>query len=174
MLLLLQAAAQHLPPINITIQQPKTWVDLATAISPNATSVTALAISLWVAITQNRLKRREIKKDQFDRRFVVYIAAGQYLTFVLSRAGVGVIHGEEMVRFDEARERAEMLFGPEVRTYLADIRDIAGKLYVYATETTRQADPERIANNEAAWGRFHKLLAQKNDVFRKDMYLGDF
>jgi hypothetical protein len=153
--------------------QPKTCVDLATAIAPILTSVIAVAISLWVAITQNRLKHRDLKKDLFDRRFTVYTAAREYMTFVLAKAGVGVIHGEEAVRFDEAREKAEMLLGPEVRAYLLDIRQTAGKLYVYATETAKQTEPERIKENEVAWDHFNELLKRRNDVFRKELDFGD-
>jgi hypothetical protein len=153
------------------------WVDVAAMVAQLATPLLAIAIAIWVAVRQNEIQERQLRKDLFDRRFVVYRDTREFMAYVMGTNGHFSLQGTEYRRFMDAVENAEMLFRTDVHDYLLEIKKTADDLSVYANkeeaEAERTGDPELILKRDRLNHLFFVELPQRRtQVFRRDLYMG--
>jgi hypothetical protein len=126
--------------LHIVLDQSRDWIEY---VPPWVTALAALitvAVAVVIARNQGRLQQtlaekqfeiqrmqleqqeRQLKKDLFDRRFSVFTDVQKFFDYVLQKNGDIELNGPgEYRQFRECMERAEMLFGDDVKEYLEDV-----------------------------------------------------
>jgi hypothetical protein len=139
-------------------------------VAPIIVSIIAIGISLWVAIEQLKIQKRQLKKDLFDRRFVVYTDTRDFLNYVGQMDGRIILQGPEYHHFLESVEKAEMLFPATVHQYLKEIVMQAGELYAYRFKEAKAistGDQDELDRGAALTKLLYVTLpSQRNQVFR--------
>jgi hypothetical protein len=130
-------------------------------------SVTAIFISLLVARRQHQIQEQQLKKDLFDRRYKVYTGTREFANYVRSGPDAMEMTHPHFGLFVDLIERAEMLFGSAVHSYLKNLDSLARKLYVNAKkQRTRPSDPDLIDAGQKLFEEFEDLYRRRNEVFK--------
>ena len=170
---------------HIVLDQPKEWLDYVTPLGTllaAAAAIITVIVARGIAHNQNKLQEtlaarqldlqkaqleqqeRQLKKDLFDRRFTVFTDTGEFISFVLRQNGNISLNSGEYTQFWQTSEKAEMLFGADIREYLEDVQKTAGEFYV-----TAQGREKAVATGDVdAIHKDHELLAHLGvDLFQK-------
>jgi hypothetical protein len=93
-----------------------------TTVAPIIQAVTTFVLGIvagFIAWRQWRTSRDRIVLDLFERRFQVFQELTRAISDAFHKPHVGV---PDLANFDGATERARFLFGPEVHSYLIEVR----------------------------------------------------
>jgi hypothetical protein len=168
---------------HVVLDQGRNWLDyvapLGTVLAAAAATGTVF-VALRIANNQNRLQKtlmdrqhdlqeRELKKDLFDRRFLIFTDSLEFTGFVLRNNGDIVLEGAEYRHFREAMQKAGMLFGGDVGSYLNDLDKTVRDLYVSAKGRSRAVaggDVAAIDQHGELLSHLIKLAPVAEDVFR--------
>jgi hypothetical protein len=88
------------------------------------TALTAI-LALWIAYQQYQMNRAKLRLDLYERRFRVFDAVGVLLATIYRDADV---KQEDLFRFAASTNEAIFLFGPEIPSYLDELRKNAVRL----------------------------------------------
>jgi hypothetical protein len=96
----------------------------------------------------------KLKFDLYEKRFRVYQALVDFISFVISFPEIKV---EEVRKLDSARAESHFLFGEDIPQYLLSVRDKAAQLTTLNSQVNELASSDR--NPERT-----KLVNQKLEV----------
>lgn len=97
-----------------SLLDPFAWLAALTAI-----------LALWIAYQQFQTNRAKLRLDLYERGFRVFDGVSEILATVLRDADLKI---EDLRKFALSTNEAPFLFGPEISTYLGELRTKAAKL----------------------------------------------
>jgi hypothetical protein len=180
--------------IHVALDEPTNWLQLVPTWLTALAALITVFVARRIAHNQNTLQTtlgekqaeiqkmqlelqgRQLKKDLFDKRFAVYTDVLDFLSYVLNNNGQIQLAGPgEYRQFRQCMERAEMLFGDDVRKYIADVDETARRFYVSAQTmdvAISKGDVDAIMRNGDLLSRLSvDLLQQRTAVFRPYLLL---
>jgi hypothetical protein len=111
-------------------------------------------IATYIAYQQYKNNKLKLKFDLYEKRFRVYQALVDFISFVISFPEIKV---EEVRKLDSARAESHFLFGEDIPQYLLSVRDKAAQLTTLNSQVNELASSDR--NPERT-----KLVNQKLEV----------
>jgi hypothetical protein len=173
--------------LHVVLDQSRDWTEYVplwvTALAALITVVVAVVIArnqgklqqtlaekqIEIQRMQLEQQERQLKKDLFDRRFAVFTDVQKFFDYVLQKNGDIELSGPgEYRQFRECMERAEMLFGHDVMTYLEDVDETARAFYVSAKRRgINLGDVDAINKDGTLLDRLSVvLMPQRKGLFR--------
>jgi hypothetical protein len=166
--------------LHVVLDDAKSWIDYAPAWVTAAAALVTVFVAILIARNQNKLqetlaKRQtdlqeaQLKKDLFDRRFTIFTDTLDFIGMVLRNNGEFVLEGPEYRHFLETTQKAGMLFGADVRSYLKSVIETAKDLYVSArgrASAIQSGDVDAINKHGDLLSRLIDLAPAAEDVFR--------
>jgi len=140
------------------------------------TSFTTLVLGLvaaYVVWRQWRTSQDRLVLDLFERRFQVFQELTRATTDSLSKPQVSV---QDLANFDAATEKARFLFGPEVHSYLGEIRRLLIEVIAFGRALAEMPDGPRrkIVENSVveAMNKMHGFYERLADLVTPYLRIG--
>jgi ribosomal protein L34 len=145
--------------LHVVLDNSRTWVDYAPAWVTAVAALVTVFVAILIARNQNKLQETlakkqtdlqeaQLKKDLFDRRFIVFTDTLDFIGMVIRNDGDIVLEGPEYRHFLETTQKAGMLFGADVRSYLKGVTETTTNLYVSARGRGRAIQSFRLVQIE--------------------------
>jgi hypothetical protein len=181
-------------PFHVFVDEAKSWLDYAPAWVTAVAALGTVIVALRIAHNQNRLQKtlaerqleiqseqiklakmqldqqaHQLTKDLFDRRFAIFTAVEDFITWVIRSDGDIEFFGPgEYRNWREAVEKAQMLFGEEVIDYMEVADKAARDLYVVVKKMAKNsADMQAIDDQNRLMNQLTiTLREQRVEIFR--------
>jgi hypothetical protein len=102
-------------------------------------------VGVWIAHRQMRLAEMKVKHDLFEKRFALYSAAANFVAKILRE---GKVENPDIMEYSRAILDSEFLLNEGLATYLATLRERAGRLHVYAIDAECPGEGQQTAINK--------------------------
>lgn len=119
---------------QLMVMQTNESLRVIPPIASAVAAMTALGISVWVALSQRRIQERQLQKDLFDKRYIVYLAVEEFLMYVLREDGSIDLLSDDVQKYRRAVEKADFLFDADVTDYMSHVQKVAFELYPIAVK----------------------------------------
>jgi len=140
------------------------------------TSFTTLVLGLvaaYVVWRQWRTSQDRLVLDLFERRFQVFQELTRATTDSLSKPQVSV---QDLANFDAATEKARFLFGPEIHSYLGEIRGLLIQVFALGRALPEMPDGPRRTSAEVkvveALNQLHAFYGKLADLVTPYLRVG--
>jgi len=127
------------------------------------------ALGLWIGYLQYLLSKQRSQLDLYDKRYPVFLATMQYLSFIAEGRN---ITNEELIKFLRNLKDKEFLFGKDVQQFLDELYKKGVDFLRYKNILNDHNLPmekrEKLVDEEAAlfeW--FLKQFDESRSIFKK-------
>jgi hypothetical protein len=152
-------------------------ITLIATVASAVAAIGAVIVASMVGRTQDRIQKKQLQQDLFDRRYAVYAAIETFLMSLL-RTG-GEFDQNAFTTFKSAVEpvEAEFLCGPEAAAYVKEIIEVTMKLTRLNQEKYKKAGlgqdatPESHEVSAVLADVSDRLMKKRQTVFRQYLKL---
>ncbi len=128
--------------------------DIASGFAGFLTPVIAVTMA-YIAYQQYRTNNLKLKFDLYEKRFKIYQALMDFISFVVS---FPEMNAEEVRKLDFARAESCFLFGEDIPPYLTSIRDKAAQINFINSQIKELASLDRNSERTRLVNQKLKLI----------------